>query len=80
VVRYRTDTPQEMLLYYVNNRSGEPSRVDGAEVRHAWSPDHRKQGYICGDLECRATSMRELDDQQVEWVREQVEKNNALGA
>jgi hypothetical protein len=79
VVRYRTDTPQEMLLFYVNKRSGSPVRLPGAAIQSAWTQDEGEQGYICGDWECRATAMQELDAARAKWVRAQVEKTKSSG-
>ena len=61
VVRYSTDTPEEMLNYYARRRKGQPSTWD-VKVR----PDHDLKrnllGYSSGDWECYAYAMRPIEE------------------
>ena len=61
VVRYRTNTPEEMLAFYVNKTRGTPDHLPFAEVHWCSDLDRKRVGYFCGDWECYASAMQEID-------------------
>ncbi len=75
VVRYRTDTPEEMLAFYVNKTRGAPDRLPFAEVRNARDLDRRRVGYFCGDWECYAFAMQEIDAGTAEAIKRLIDEN-----
>lgn len=77
VVRYRTDSPEEMVPYYVNGKAGHPARMPFANVIHAYSEDQVEQGYFCGEWECFASAMYTIDAAAAEAVRHPIEQNRA---
>ncbi len=70
VVRYRTDSPEDMLEYYVNQRRGNPYRLPFAEVTPAHRLDERRVGYLCGDWQCYAFAMQKIDASQAQAMKE----------
>lgn len=75
VVRYRTDTPEEMLAFYVNKTRGAPDRLPFAEVKPCKDLDRRRVGYWCGDWECYAFAMQEIDADHAEFIKREIERN-----
>jgi hypothetical protein len=79
VVRYRTDTPEEMLAFYVNKTRGAPGRLPFAEVRDC-PLDRGRVGYWCGDWECYAFALRELDAETLDCLTGEIQKNKRATA
>jgi hypothetical protein len=75
VVRYRTSTPEDMLPYYVNKAKGEPSRLSFADVTYCYDLDRRRVGYCCGDWDCYAFAMQEIEAHEAEAIRSELRKN-----
>ena len=76
VVRYRTETAEDMASYYVNQRRGAPSRLPFAEVSDCYSEDQQHQGYLCGgwEWEWYATAMQDVGPEAATAMREIVAK------
>jgi hypothetical protein len=74
VIRYRTDTPEEMLPFYVSKTRGAPDRLPYAEVSD-WPLDRGRLGYWCGTWECYASALWELDAKTLEAVMMEIQKN-----
>jgi hypothetical protein len=72
-VRYRTDTPQDMLDYYVNKRKGRPQRLPLADVQPHLLLEKNRSGFFCGDWECYAMAMQEMAPGAAEAARFHVE-------
>ena len=66
IVRYRTDSPEDMMHYYVNRRRGHPSRLPFAEVTCVHKLDQQRVGYWCGDWDCYASAMQKIDEAQAQ--------------
>jgi hypothetical protein len=66
VIRHRTDTPQEMLDYYVNNRRGKPIHRKDADARFYFDYEKCLSGYWCGDWECYASAAFQLTSEEAE--------------
>ena len=62
VVRYRTDRPEDMVSFYVNKRRGNPCRLPFADIKPAYQLEQSRVGYFCGDWECYAFAMHEIDE------------------
>jgi hypothetical protein len=75
VVRHRTNNPEEMLHYYVNKTRGTPTRLNFAELTPAYDLDRRRVGYFCGEWECYAEAMREIDTEHAEALKRIMEEN-----
>lgn len=75
VVRYRTDTPEEMLAFYVNKTRGAPERLPFAEVSYTHDPDRRRVGYWCGDWECYAFATQEIDAGTADAIKRTIDEN-----
>ena len=74
VVRYRTDTPEDMLAFYVNNTRGTPTRLPFAEVTYCEDLDRQRVGYWCGTWESWACAMHEISAEIAAFVKQQREK------
>ncbi len=57
VVRYSTETPQDMLAFYVNKTRGAPAYLPFAEVSYCHDLGRRRVGYWCGNWDCYAFAM-----------------------
>ena len=75
VVRFSTDTPEDMLTFYVNGTRGLPTRLLLAEVKPCEDLDRNRIGYWCGTWECYAVAMREIPVGHAVWMKEQRTKN-----
>ena len=73
VVRYRADSPEDMLGYYVNRRRGNPCRLPFVEVTPAHRLDECRVGYLCGNWECYASAMQKIDASQAQAMKEILE-------
>ncbi len=70
VVRYRTNSPEDMVGYYVNRRRGHPCHLPFAEVAPAHRLDECRVGYLCGDWECYASARQKVDASQAQAMKE----------
>ncbi len=77
VVRYRTNSPEDMVGYYVNRRRGHPCRLPFAEVTYQYWPDQCRGGYWCGDWECYASATREIDASAAKALKELMRASKA---
>ena len=68
VIRYRTDSPEEMVGYYVNKRLGHPSQIP-LKVNSANKLDQHRIGYCCGNWELYAYALHEFDKEQIQAVK-----------
>lgn len=79
VARYSTDTPEEMLAFYVNKTHRAPERLPFAEVRPSYDLDRRRIGYWCGDWDCYASATQEIDAGNAEAMKRVIEQNKTAG-
>jgi hypothetical protein len=77
VVRGRTNTIAEMMVFYVNRRRGAPNRLPFAEVQPCRNLKRGRVGYWCGDWDCYATAMKKIDKATAAWIRKEIRKNRA---
>jgi hypothetical protein len=75
VVRYRTNTPQEMVGYYLNKTLGLPKRLSLADVKPCHHLDRRRVGYSCGDGDCVAFAMQEVGADVADAATREIERN-----
>jgi len=69
IIQYRTNSPEEMVGYYVNRRLGAPSRIP-LEVMAVNKLDQRRMGYWCGNWDFYAYALQEFDEEQVQAVKQ----------
>jgi hypothetical protein len=75
VVRYRTNSPEEMVYYYASKTRGLPTRLNFAELTPACDIERKLVGYFCGEWECYAEAMREIDAEHAESLKKIMEEN-----
>ncbi len=75
VVRYRTETPEDMLAFYVNKTRGAPTRLSFAEARSCHDLEKRRVGHWCGDWDCYASAMREISAEAADGMKLIFEQN-----
>ena len=75
VVRSRTNSLEEMIKYYVNNRRGHPTRVPFAEVIRYSSDEFSENGFWCGEWECYARATQTVTEDVSSILRQIREKN-----
>ena len=80
VIRYRNETPEEMMSYYVNKTRGLPSRLPFADVMRAYDIDRCRVGYSCGDWECYAFAMQEISGAVAQTVKKLLEATKAANS
>jgi hypothetical protein len=75
VASERGGAPETIMLFYVNKRRGEPSRIPFAEIRMHEDLEHNRMGYFCGDWECYASATQEIDPSIVAWLKKERHRN-----
>ena len=77
VIRYRTNSPEDMVDYYVNRRRGHPCRLPFADVTYKHWLDQCRVGYWCGEWECHATAKQEIDASAAQALKEHMRASKA---
>jgi hypothetical protein len=75
VVRYRTESPKDMLAFYVNKTRGAPAPLSFAETKPCHDLAKRRVGYCCGDWECYALAMQEISAEAADGMKLIFEQN-----
>lgn len=75
VVRYRTETAEEMLPYYVNGRKGLPEKSPFANIVRYDRLDLREVGFFCGDWECYAMATQTISEEHAAIIQQLHEQN-----
>ena len=75
VVRSRTNSLEEMIQYYVNDRRGNPDRVSSAEVVRYINDEITENGFWCGDWECYARATQTITEDVSAILRQIRDKN-----
>jgi hypothetical protein len=78
VASERGGPPESMVLFYLNKRRGEPSRLPFAEIRSHEDLEHNRIGYFCGDWECYASAMQEIDPSIVVALKKELRRNKGV--
>ena len=80
VVRYRTETPEDMAAFYVNRHRGSPDRLPFADTKPSFDFERCLTGYFCGEWECWAEAMQAITPKQARAIKnvlEETQRGNA---
>jgi hypothetical protein len=69
-----------MLAFYVNRRRGSPQRLPFADVRWTEDLEHNRVGYFCGDWDCYAMAMQEIDEDIARAVQRELARTRGAAA
>jgi len=78
VASERVGDPESMMLLYLNKRRGEPSRLQFAEIRKHEDLKRRRVGYFCGDWECYASALQEIDASTAAWIKKERDRSKGI--
>jgi hypothetical protein len=66
VIRYTTNSPEDMLPYYVNARRGKPVRRSDLDTKSYIDYEKCLSGICCGDWDCYASAAFQLTSDEAE--------------
>lgn len=69
VVRYRNDTVEEMLPYYLNRRRGKPERLNFADPKPYTDEKKLESGVYCGNWDCYAYASQRIGIEHAEAAK-----------
>jgi hypothetical protein len=78
VASERAGNPESMMLFYVNKRRGEPSRLPFAETCKHEDLKRNRVGFFCGDWECHASAFQKIDASTVKWIKQERERSRRI--